>query len=138
MLHKNERFEYNCNSGSRPAIHLSRNSRKRSQNAIIKKCSGRYFVSLFFILCKGRHLRKKSKDFSVYFFPALIKHEIRMKYEKCIVSVMYFVVCFAKTFAKYSRNAKYEKCIASLTDVVNIRNVISAWLLTWQDHWKMS
>ncbi len=52
----------------------------------------------------------------VYIFPALIKHEIRMKFEKCIVSVSYFVVCFAKTLAKYARNAKYEKCIAGLKE----------------------
>ncbi len=59
---------------------------------------------------QGRHLCEKSKDFVVYFFAALVKHEIHMKYEKCIVSVSYFVMCFAK----YSRNAKYEKRIASL------------------------
>ncbi len=46
----------------------------------------------------------------VYFFTALIKHEIRMKYEKCIASVSYFVVYFAKLL----RNANYEKYIASL------------------------
>ncbi len=38
----------------------------------------------------------------VYFFVALIKHEIRIKCEKCTVSVLYFVVCFAKC----------EKCLA--------------------------
>ncbi len=38
-----------------------------------------------------------------------------MKYEK-FVSVLYFVVCFAKTFAKYPQNAKYKKCIAGLTN----------------------
>ncbi len=38
-----------------------------------------------------------------------------MKYEKCIVGDLYFVVCFAKTFAKYLQSAKYDKCIASLT-----------------------
>ncbi len=38
-----------------------------------------------------------------------------MKYEKCIVSVLYFVVCFMKTIVKYPRNVKYEKCIAGLT-----------------------
>ncbi len=34
-----------------------------------------------------------------------------MKFEKCIVSVLYFVVCFAK-----KKLAKCEKCIVSLTD----------------------
>ncbi len=62
--------------------------------------------------------KEKSKDFLVYFFAALIKHKIHMKYEKCIVSVSYFVVCFIKTFAKYPQNAKYKKCIAGLTGKV--------------------
>ncbi len=53
-----------------------------------------FFV--FRILCRGRHSREISKDFVVYFFAALIKHEIHMKCEKCFVSVSYFVVCFAK------------------------------------------
>ncbi len=57
------------------------------------------------ILCQVRHLHEKSKDFMVYFFVALIKHEICMKYEKCRMSVSYFVACFAK----YSRNEKYKK-----------------------------
>ncbi len=38
-----------------------------------------------------------------------------MKYEKCVMSVSYFVVCFAKTFVKYPQNVKYEKCTASVT-----------------------
>ncbi len=37
-----------------------------------------------------------------------------MKYEKCIVSVLYFVVCFVKTLVKYPRNVKYDKCIVDL------------------------
>ncbi len=37
--------------------------------------------------CQGRHLRKKSKDFVVYFFATLIKHKICMKYEKCIAGL---------------------------------------------------
>ncbi len=64
----------------------------------------------FHILRQGLHLREKSKDLVVNFFAALIKHKIRIKYEKCIVSDSYFVVCFAK----YPRNAKYEKCIVGL------------------------
>ncbi len=43
------------------------------------------FHTPFFIFrsisCQGRHVRQKSKDFVVYFFAALIKHEIRMKFE---------------------------------------------------------
>ncbi len=81
-----------------------------------------YFASLFshfapffsLFACQSRHSHKKSKDFVVYFFDALIKHKIRVKYEKCIVSVSYLVVWFAKTFAKYPQNVKYKKCIASL------------------------
>ncbi len=62
------------------------------------------------ILCWGRHSHRKSKDFKVYFFAALIKRKICIKYEKCILSISYFVVCFAKTFTKYLRNVKYRKC----------------------------
>ncbi len=102
----------------RPAIHLSQNEKNR-------KCIAMYFASLFshFVplfllfafcsLCARVGIRAKSQiDFVVYFFVALIKHKILMKYEKYIVSVSYFVVCFTKTFAKYPQNAKYEKCIA--------------------------
>ncbi len=104
--------------GVRPAIHLSRNMWKWVQNAKTEKCIVRYFVRLFSlfafrsILCQSWHSCKNSEDFVVYFFAVLIKHKIRLKCEKCIVSVSHFAVCFAKTLAKYLRNAKYEKCIA--------------------------
>ncbi len=109
------------------AFHLSRNMRNRSRNTKNEKCIAGYFASLFScfvplfllfvfhsILHQGWHSHKKSKDFMVYFFAALIKHEIRVKHEKCIVNISYFVVCFVKTFAKYPRNVKYEKCMADL------------------------
>ncbi len=60
----------------------------------------------FCISCESRHSSKNSKDFVVYFFAVLIKHEIRVICEKCIVSVSYFMVCFAKIFVKYPRNTK--------------------------------
>ncbi len=41
----------------------------------------------FCISCQGWHSCKKSKDFVVYFFVALIKYEIHMKYKKCIASL---------------------------------------------------
>ncbi len=66
---------------------------------------------------QGRHLRENSKDFVVYYFVALMKHEICLKWEKCITSVLHFVVCFAKTSRIYPRNAKYEKCIAGLMEI---------------------
>ncbi len=84
------------------------------------------FCASFFAFCvsqhfaRGEHLREKSKDFLVYFFAALIKHEMRMKYKKCIVDVSYFVVCFAKTFAKYPWNVKYKKCIAGLRLILEL------------------
>ncbi len=62
-----------------------------------------FFEFAFRISHQGRHSRENSKDFVVYFFAALIKHEIRMKWETCIASVSYFVACFAKTFAKYEK-----------------------------------
>ncbi len=55
---------------------------------------------------QGWHLGENLNDFIVYFFAALIKHEIHLKCKKCIVSVSHFVVCFAKTFAKYAQNMK--------------------------------
>ncbi len=50
-----------------------------------------------------RHSCKNWKDFVVYFFAALIKHEIRVKCEKCIVSVSYFVMCFVKNTRKMQK-----------------------------------
>ncbi len=107
-------------SSIRLAIHLSR-------NVTNEKCIAGYFAPFFshfaplfllFVFCSishlGRHSCENLKDFLVYFFAALIKHEICLQCEKCIVSVSHFVVCFAKTFTKYLQNVKYEKCIASL------------------------
>ncbi len=37
-----------------------------------------------------------------------------MKYEKCVVGVSNFMMCFTKSFAKYPQNVKYDECIASL------------------------
>ncbi len=50
---------------------------------------------------------------------ALIKHEIRMKYEKCIVSVAYFVVCFAN-----SQNNRKMQNTKSQPNNVNIENFL--------------
>ncbi len=44
-----------------------------------------------------------------------------MKYKKCIVSVLYFVVYFAKTF--YPRNVKYNKCITGLKILALMKTV---------------
>ncbi len=77
---------------------------------------GLLFFSFHSILRWGWHSHKNSKDFVVYFFAALIKREIRMKCKKCMVSVLYFMMCFAKIFAKCRRNTKYEKCIAGLSE----------------------
>ncbi len=68
----------------KPAIHLSRNTRKWPQKN--KKCVAGYFAfhapfSVFHISHQGWHSREKSKDFVVYFFTVLIKHEIRMECE---------------------------------------------------------
>ncbi len=72
------------------------------------------------ILHQGRHSREKSKDFVVYFFAASIKHKIHTKYEKCMLSVSYFVVCVSW---KHLRNMKYGKCIASQTSECNQHTV---------------
>ncbi len=91
---------------------------KLARNAKNERCIAGYFTLLFSLFvvirnisCQDWHSCEKSKDFVVYFFVALIKHEIRMQCEKCIVSVSYFVV-FCE---KQSRNAKCEKCVAGLT-----------------------
>ncbi len=87
----------------RPAIHLSWNTQKWAQNVKNKKCIAGYFASLFSlfvfhsILHQGRHSRKNSKDFVVYFFTAL------MKCENWIVNVSYFVVYFAKNTRKLQK-----------------------------------
>ncbi len=52
-----------------------------------------------------QHLHENSKDFVVCFFAVLVKHEIRMKCGKCIVSVSYFIVCFVKNTLEM-QNAK--------------------------------
>ncbi len=107
----------------RPAIHLSQNTRKWARNAKNKKYIAGYFATFcvlhpfFRISCQGRHSCANSKDFVVYFFAALIKHEIRLKYEKCIESVSYFVVCFAKNTNEmrkvYSLANKAMNCFTS-------------------------
>ncbi len=98
-----------------------------------KKCIAGYFAPLFFafrvpyfafcILRQGWHSRKNSKDFVIYFFAALIKHEIRMKYEKCIVSVL----CFVVFREKHAQNAKCEKCIAGLTIAFYLMSCYLCW-----------
>ncbi len=106
----------------RLAIHLSQNMRRWAQNAKNEECIAGYFTSLFllfvphfslFAFCsisrQGRHSRGKSKDLVIYFFAALIKYDIRMKYEKCIASVKYFVACFAKTLAKCEVRKMYSQ-----------------------------
>ncbi len=109
----NDVIEVNLSALIRPAIYSSWNTKN-------KKCIMGYFAPLFLlftfrsILREGWHSHEKSKDFVVYFFMVLIKYEIRLKCEKCIVSVSHFVTCFTKIFAKYLWNAKYEKCIAGL------------------------
>ncbi len=66
-----------------------------------------HFASLFSlfafhsILRQSRRSRENSKDLVVYFFAALIKHEICMKCEKCIESVSYFMI--SKMRKVYSR-----------------------------------
>ncbi len=93
----------------RPAIHLSRNTREWAQNAKNEKCIAEYFTPLFshfapifslFAFCSNLrqcwHSHENSKDFMIYFFATLIKHEICMKCKKCMISVSYFVVCIMK------------------------------------------
>ncbi len=50
-----------------------------------------YFGQLF-SLAPGLAFARKLKGFCGLFFRGIIKYEIRMTYEKCIVSETYFVV----------------------------------------------
>ncbi len=90
----------------KPAIRLLRNMWKRSQNAKNKKCIAgnlrhffhishtfsRFSLSHFTVFrARGSAFTRKVEGFCGLFFATLIKHEIRMKYEKYIVSVSYFL-----------------------------------------------
>ncbi len=55
------------------------------------------FLTFYTILRKGPHCRETSVRFHSLLFRG---HEIQMKYEKCIVVVLYFVLRFAITLAK--------------------------------------
>ncbi len=81
----------------------------------------RVLHSFFSLFAPESPFARKVKGFRFLSPKSLIKHEIYMKYEKCVVSVSYFMVCFAKTFA----NAKYKKCIAGLAIITqqNVSNV---------------
>ncbi len=89
-----------------------------------EKCKEGYFASLFshFALffrflqyfTPGSAFAQKLEGFCGLFFRGINKTQNSPEMWKCIVSVSYFVVCFAKTFVKYTRNTKYEKCIADL------------------------
>ncbi len=78
----------------RPAINFLWNKRKWS-----KAYSGVFHISHPFSLIFAFHIKsgiraKSRRIMWVYFFAALIKHEICMKYEKYVGSVSYFVVYF--------------------------------------------
>ncbi len=78
---------------------------------------------------QGSHSCEKSKNVVVYFFAAVIKNEMCMKYEKCIVSVSYFAVCLVKTLAKYLLIAKYKKYAAGNIHIgrVSLENIGVIW-----------
>ncbi len=86
----------------RLAIHLSRNTQKLGQNAK-KKCMVGYFTplfsrftSLFSHFAPGSAFTRKVKGFRGLFFCGINKTWNSHEMWKCIVSVPYFVVCFAK------------------------------------------
>ncbi len=77
------------------------------------------FFAFHSISRQGQHSRRKSKDFVVYFFPALIKHKLRMKYKKCIVNVSYFVVFF-ENIREIPAKCEIWKCIAGLKRFIQL------------------
>ncbi len=103
----------------RPTIHLPQNTRNVKSKVYSEVFRATFFA--FRISHQGLHSRKNSKNLVVYFFAALIKHEIRQKCEKCRVCVSHFMVCFAKTFAKCEIRKVY---IAGLTDFPKHKNSI--------------
>ncbi len=82
-----------------PAIHLSlymRNAKKKVYGRVFRVTFFAFRISFFafcIISCQGWHSCEMSKGV-VVFFAALIK------FEKCTMGVLYFMMCFAKTFAK--------------------------------------
>ncbi len=111
-------------------IHLSQNTWKWARNAEKGKEIARYFATLFSQLaplflqlaplfsrfvppfsCQGPHSQEKSKDFVVYFFPALIKHEKNKPRRKVYSDCFVFRGVLQKTFAKCK---KWKKWIAGL------------------------
>ncbi len=101
---------------------ICKNDRKMRKTKSVQRGISRQFFHILRpflrILRQGRLLRKKSKDFVVYFFAALIKHKICTKCKKCIVSVSYFVVRLAETFAKYPRNSEIRKVYSRICNIV--------------------
>ncbi len=96
-------------------LYIYREIRENGHEMRKTKCIARYFVSLFShfaplfllftfhsILGLSRHSCEKSKDFVVYFFAALIKHKIHMKWENMISEC--FVFC--GVLRKHLRNVK--------------------------------
>ncbi len=69
----------------------------------------------------GSAFARKLKGLRGLFFRSINKTRNSHEMRKYIVSVSYFVVYYAKTFAKYPQNAKYEKCIASLIWLITKR-----------------
>ncbi len=56
-------------------------------------------------------MRKFKVFCDLFYIAALVKHKIRIKFEKCKANVLYFVVCFAKNNRKmrkvYSRSYNF-------------------------------
>ncbi len=101
----------------RLAIHLLRNA--KNDECILRGILRHFFgiLRLFFRFLHfalGSAFTQKLEGFCGLFFRGINKTRNLFEMRKCIVSVSYFAVCFAKTFAKYPRNAKYKKCIAGL------------------------
>ncbi len=95
-----------------------------------------HLFSLFAVFRTRVGIRAETqKDFVVYFFAALIKHEICLKCEKSIVSVSYFLVFFAKTFVKREIQKVYSRFKES-TKTKNCSNK-SCWELNFvqKTHW---
>ncbi len=124
-------------------IHLLRNNMKMITKCKKWKVYSELFCVTFFAFyatffafhilqhfAPGSAFVRKVKGFRGLFSTVLIKHEICMKYEKYIVSVSYFVVCFSKTFVKYLGNVKYKKCMARYKFITDHGDLLFSWEYT--------
>ncbi len=104
--------------------HVLQNSTKCEKRKVY---SGVFCVTFLFrtILHQGRHSRETSKRFHSLFFH---RHEIWMKYKKCIVGDLYFVACFAKTLTSLAWGRPLKNVWTSWHELVTTETLLDGWI----------